>query len=26
MLPEDDLIRVREAYINKYHPAHKREV
>ncbi len=26
MLPEEDLIRVREAYINKYHPAHKREV
>jgi V/A-type H+-transporting ATPase subunit B len=26
MLPEDDLIRVRETYINKYHPAHKREV
>ncbi len=26
MLPEDDLIRIREAYINKYHPAHKREV
>jgi V/A-type H+-transporting ATPase subunit B len=23
MLPEEDLIRVREAYINKYHPAHK---
>ncbi len=23
ILPEDDLIRVREAYINKYHPAHK---
>ena len=26
ILPEEDLIRVREAYINKYHPAHKREV
>lgn len=26
ILPEDDLIRVRETYINKYHPAHKREV
>jgi len=26
MLPEEDLIRVREVYINKYHPAHKREV
>jgi len=26
MLPEEDLIRVREIYINKYHPAHKREV
>jgi V/A-type H+-transporting ATPase subunit B len=26
MLPEEDLIRIREAYINKYHPAHKREV
>ena len=25
ILPEDDLIRVREAYINKYHPAHKSE-
>ena len=25
-LPEDDLIRVREAYIEKYHPAHKSEV
>ena len=24
-LPEDDLIRVREAYIEKYHPAHKSE-
>ncbi|MBN2335664.1 V-type ATP synthase subunit B [Candidatus Bathyarchaeota archaeon] len=24
-LPEDDLIRVREAYIQKYHPAHKSE-
>jgi len=23
ILPEDDLIRVREAYINRYHPAHK---
>ncbi len=23
MLPEDDLIRIREAYIDKYHPAHK---
>jgi len=26
ILPEEDLIRVRETYINKYHPAHKREV
>ena len=26
ILPEDDLIRVRETYINKYHPDHKREV
>ncbi len=26
ILPEDDLIRVREAYINKYHPAHKSEM
>jgi V/A-type H+-transporting ATPase subunit B len=25
ILPEEDLIRVREAYINKYHPAHKSE-
>jgi V/A-type H+-transporting ATPase subunit B len=25
ILPEDDLIRVRETYINKYHPAHKSE-
>jgi V/A-type H+-transporting ATPase subunit B len=25
ILPEEDLIRVREAYIDKYHPAHKRE-
>ncbi len=24
-LPEEDLIRVREAYIKKYHPAHKSE-
>jgi V/A-type H+-transporting ATPase subunit B len=24
-LPEDDLIRVREAYIEKYHPAHQSE-
>jgi len=23
ILPEDDLIRIREAYIDKYHPAHK---
>jgi V/A-type H+-transporting ATPase subunit B len=23
ILPEEDLIRIREAYINKYHPAHK---
>jgi len=26
ILPEEDLIRIRETYINKYHPAHKREV
>ncbi len=26
ILPEEDLIRVREAYINKYHPAHKSEI
>ncbi|UCD46076.1 MAG: V-type ATP synthase subunit B [Candidatus Bathyarchaeota archaeon] len=26
VLPEEDLIRVREAYINKYHPAHKSEM
>jgi len=26
ILPEEDLIRVRETYINKYHPAHKSEV
>jgi len=26
ILPEEDLIRVREAYIQKYHPKHKREV
>jgi V/A-type H+-transporting ATPase subunit B len=26
ILPEDDLIRVREAYIQKYHPIHKRNV
>jgi V/A-type H+-transporting ATPase subunit B len=26
LLPEEDLIRVREAYIQKYHPEHKREV
>jgi V/A-type H+-transporting ATPase subunit B len=26
ILPEDDLIRVREAYINKYHPVHKSEI
>jgi V/A-type H+-transporting ATPase subunit B len=26
LLPEEDLIRVREAYIQKYHPKHKREV
>ncbi len=25
MLPEDDLIRVRESYIKKYHPAYKSE-
>ena len=25
ILPEEDLIRIREAYINKYHPAHKSE-
>ncbi|TET71283.1 V-type ATP synthase subunit B [Candidatus Bathyarchaeota archaeon] len=25
ILPEEDLIRVREAYIDKYHPAHKSE-
>jgi V/A-type H+-transporting ATPase subunit B len=25
ILPEEDLIRVREAYINKYHPDHKGE-
>jgi V/A-type H+-transporting ATPase subunit B len=25
ILPEVDLIRIREAYINKYHPAHKSE-
>jgi len=25
VLPEEDLIRVRETYINKYHPAHKSE-
>jgi V/A-type H+-transporting ATPase subunit B len=25
LLPEDDLIRVREAYIQKYHPEHKGE-
>jgi len=24
-LPEDDLIRIREVYIEKYHPAHKSE-
>ena len=23
ILPEEDLIRIRETYINKYHPAHK---
>jgi V/A-type H+-transporting ATPase subunit B len=26
ILPEEDLIRVREAYINKYHPTHKSEM
>ena len=26
ILPEVDLIRIREAYINKYHPAHKSEI
>jgi V/A-type H+-transporting ATPase subunit B len=26
LLPEEDLIRIREAYINKYHPAHKSEI
>ena len=26
LLPEEDLIRVREAYIQKYHPKHKRDV
>ncbi len=26
ILPEEDLIRVRETYINKYHPAHKSEI
>jgi V/A-type H+-transporting ATPase subunit B len=26
LLPEEDLIRVREAYIQKYHPVHKRKV
>ncbi|MFQ6054215.1 MAG: V-type ATP synthase subunit B [Candidatus Bathyarchaeia archaeon] len=25
MLPEEDLIRIREAYIEEFHPAHKRE-
>ncbi|MBL7169384.1 V-type ATP synthase subunit B [Candidatus Bathyarchaeota archaeon] len=25
ILPEEDLIRIRETYINKYHPAHKSE-
>jgi V/A-type H+-transporting ATPase subunit B len=25
MLPEEDLIRIREEYIKEYHPAHKRE-
>jgi V/A-type H+-transporting ATPase subunit B len=25
ILPEEDLIRIREIYINKYHPAHKSE-
>jgi V/A-type H+-transporting ATPase subunit B len=25
LLPEEDLIRIRESYINKYHPAHKSE-
>jgi V/A-type H+-transporting ATPase subunit B len=25
-LPEDDLIRIRESYIEKYHPAHVSEV
>jgi V/A-type H+-transporting ATPase subunit B len=24
MLPEENLIRVREAYIKKYHPAHRK--
>ena len=24
-LPEEDLIRIKESYINKYHPAHKSE-
>jgi V/A-type H+-transporting ATPase subunit B len=25
ILPEEDLIRIKESYINKYHPAHKSE-
>jgi V/A-type H+-transporting ATPase subunit B len=26
ILPEEDLIRIRETYINKYHPIHKSEI
>jgi V/A-type H+-transporting ATPase subunit B len=25
ILPEEDLIRIREAYIEEFHPAHKRD-